>query len=651
MLGHFPTPHDDELFYSLCARYGSRVSYPSAKSLLLDIFNAASACAVVDLPNRLRCFTDALPTGSFLTVDRLIDQHTLFPFFSAFLPPERVGRIRKDMRFSTGPAAHMRSGLMASSVPTPGWLRCCPLCWQEDIKAFGETYWHRLHQLPGIEVCPLHQIFFENSCVGIRSRRDCLQFVAADQEIHTVSVRPIQSENRDHKQLLNIAKAAAWLLEHPHRGESLKALQNRYLQLLFKRKLAAFLGGIRAEKLIAEFTDYYSPELLKFLHCELSGKEWRKCNWLLRLVRDPKHAQHPIHHLLLIHFLGCSVKEFLELPKDLNFFGEGPWPCLNPAAKHFRQLVIPGHKLSSRARDNRPVARFTCKCGFAYARSGPDSSQSDMFRIGRMISFGRTWENKLEELWNSDSQFNLSQIGRRLGVEPLTVRRHATRLKLSFSTAGRRMELNSRSKLKCAAGAGKRKIRMDRKAFRTKWLFAINQNNEITMSALRKTLPKAYSWRTRNDSDWLQRNKPKPTPHKTVASVVDWKSRDSRFAVLVKESADQIRFARGRPVRITKTVIGRDLGLVSLFQQHQRKIPFTSRMLESVVENWEEFAIRRIWWAADCYLREHVLPQQWQLVLRANVYRNRETLGIKRAIQSALKMLGAQLSLPRLATA
>lgn len=74
-------------------------------------------------------------------------------------------------------------------------------------------------------------------------------------------------------------------------------------------------------------------------------------------------------------------------------------------------------------------------------------------------------------------------------------------------------------------------------------------------------------------------------------------------------------------------------------------------MLESVVENWEEFAVHRIWWAADCYLRENALPPQWQLVLRANVYRNRETLGIKRAIQLALKMLDAQLSLTRLATA
>src|SRR6185312_580831 len=161
MIGHFPTPYDDELFYSLCARYGRRVSYPSSKSLLLDLFNASSACAVVDLPNRLRCFAEALPTDSLLTVDRLINEHTILPFFSAFLPAERVERIRLDMQRSTGPAAHMRSGLMASSVSMPGWLRFCPLCSQESKQGFREPYWRRLPQLPGIEACPLHQVFFE----------------------------------------------------------------------------------------------------------------------------------------------------------------------------------------------------------------------------------------------------------------------------------------------------------------------------------------------------------------------------------------------------------------------------------------------------------------------------------------------------------
>ena len=132
MLGHFPTPYADELFYSLCARYGGRVGYRGSKSLLIDLFNSPTASAVIDLPNRLLIFTESLPNGSLLTTDRLINHHTLLPFFSAFIPPDRVKRIRADMRSTSGAAAQMRSGVMASSVPAPDYLRFCPSCRQED---------------------------------------------------------------------------------------------------------------------------------------------------------------------------------------------------------------------------------------------------------------------------------------------------------------------------------------------------------------------------------------------------------------------------------------------------------------------------------------------------------------------------------------
>lgn len=33
----------------------------------------------------------------------------------------------------------------------------CPECVREDIHAFGESYWHRQHNLPFIDKCPVHQ--------------------------------------------------------------------------------------------------------------------------------------------------------------------------------------------------------------------------------------------------------------------------------------------------------------------------------------------------------------------------------------------------------------------------------------------------------------------------------------------------------------
>jgi hypothetical protein len=39
--------------------------------------------------NRLSFLAGFLPQGASLSVDRLIDQHSILPFFGAFLPPER----------------------------------------------------------------------------------------------------------------------------------------------------------------------------------------------------------------------------------------------------------------------------------------------------------------------------------------------------------------------------------------------------------------------------------------------------------------------------------------------------------------------------------------------------------------------------------
>lgn len=649
MLGHFPAPYPDESLYSISARFRERAQYSSSKAILQELYGDVTATAVFYLPNRLGFLVSSLPQGTPLTVDRFIDQHTILPFFSAFLPPERVQIIRQDMTNGNGAAAHMRSGIMASRITMPKYLRCCPTCVHEDKKQFGNSYWHRLHQLPGVEVCPQHQVFLENSSVGIRTGRNKLQFISVEQILQAMSVKRIDLANKDHKVLLQIASDASWLLDNPKLNTNPKGLHNRYLRLLIDHGLATYTGSIHVKRLLEEFAKHYSSDLLQLLHCELRDNDVEKSSWLLRLARGSKHAQHPIYHLLLIQFLGRKAEDFFKLPEELSFFGEGPWPCLNHAAEHFGQPVIQKCTLSTRLRDNSPIGRFRCDCGFAYARAGPDSAPEDRFQIGKVISFGLTWETKLKELWQN-VRLSLSEVGRRLGVDPLTVRRHATRLKLPFYPNGRRTKPLS-PYFTLHREDSVEKLKRKRNLFRYKWLSAMKQKSQITMKSLRKALPKVYLWLLQNDSEWLKRNRPEPVKKKRARSSVDWNRRDVQYTILVKQSAARIRSISKHPKRITKTAIGRDLGVISLFQKHLNKMPLTDRMLASIVESSEEFSIRRVWWAADCYLQEGLFPQQWQLILRANVYRNRGARGVRDVIKSAMKMLNSELSQMRAAIA
>jgi hypothetical protein len=641
MLGFFPQCYPDELLYSVCARYESRVKYPSKKAVLQELFGTTNTAAIVVFPSRLDTLISRLPTGSFVTAGHLIDRHTLLPFFSPFLPSSRVDKLRDDIHGDGGSAGHKRSGAMASRIPMPSHLRFCPLCSQEDVECFSDPYWHRLHQLPGVEVCPSHQTFLENSSVNLHADRKYLQFISADQATRTMPVRYVDVENRNHQVLLQLARDAVWLLEHPLPGTDLKTLQSCYLLLLIKRGLATYTGSIHVKRLLNEFSSHYSPTLLRQLNCELRGRDIEKTNWLLRQVRPSKHAQHPLYHLLLIHFLGCTVEEFFQLPEELYPFGDAPWPCLNPAAEHYRELVITEYQLSSRLRYGKPIGKFSCKCGFAYARTGPDSAPDDRFHVGRVISFGQVWEGKLKQMWEASS-LSITEIGRRLGVDPLTIRRHATRLELSRSRSDKRWKpLSSATQLKgkAVSAAWEKK----RRSCRSKWLSAMKQGRNIAMKALRLKLPREYAWLLQHDAAWLSGNNPQP-PRRNLSTVsVDWKRRDVEYAAAVSATASRLIEAPGRPVQVTKTAIGRAIGAVTLLQQKLHKMPQMAQILASVVETREEYAVRRVWWASIMFRQENIVPREWQLVIRASVFSLKDITEVKSAVQSALSMIETEL--------
>lgn len=144
-----------------------------------------------------------------------------------------------------------------------------------------------------------------------------------------------------------------------------------------------------------------------------------------------------------------------------------------------------------RLRYGQPMGKFSCHCGFIYARTGPDSSPEDRFRIGRVISFGQVWEDTLKRLWQ-DPLLSVSEIGRSLGVDPLTVRRHAARLKLPLSRSDKRLNPLPRV-IQLKGNAVSAAWEKKRRRCRSKWLSAMKLGPEITLKALRRKLPLEYA--------------------------------------------------------------------------------------------------------------------------------------------------------------
>lgn len=83
-----------------------------------------------------------------LSPRELLRAHTLVPYGVAALPSESARRILAELA---------RGGALAQS-PVLGKIarHWCDACVREDLAAYGESYWHRCHLLPGVTLCHRH---------------------------------------------------------------------------------------------------------------------------------------------------------------------------------------------------------------------------------------------------------------------------------------------------------------------------------------------------------------------------------------------------------------------------------------------------------------------------------------------------------------
>ena len=318
MFGCFPTPYPDELLYSVLARLRERLQFPSGKTFLHELFGTTNVIPVVDLPGHINALLEHLPSGHGYTSDQIIDELTLLPYYAPFLPPDRLARIRTDMKSARGSSIHMRIGVMASSIRKIEYLRLCSRCQEEDRMQWGESYWHRSHQLPGVLVCPIHQIGLLQTAVRCSNARTRHVYVTAHEvgEVTTL-ILPFRAIT-DELLARRIASDSARLLQGKTEVFRPEQLRLAYQSLLYKHGYMTKTKRLRASALLTAFQSYYSDDLLTAWGCTLHTQKYDP--WLFRIARDIDNTHHTLKHLLLLNFLGTSVDGFFDSLKE-----EGGW--------------------------------------------------------------------------------------------------------------------------------------------------------------------------------------------------------------------------------------------------------------------------------------------------------------------------------------
>ncbi len=422
MIDHFPTPYPDELLYSLLARHHLRRRSLSAQDNMDELFDGGRKTAIIDLPTGLQALCDHLGSeATGLTPLGLIENHSLWPFYRSFLTTGQRDQTVRDMVGNGGRAVHGRSGTLAGRVPDPPYLRFCPSCRRLDVRTWGEPYWHRMHQLPGVLVCCEHGEPLCESPIPWRQRTHRQRPMPLLASTPGRRITTIDSLEQAH---LGALARYAKILFQRDLGMGLVHWRDYYQAQLQMKDLALFGGRVRQSEFRAAFEGYFGNALLVRLQCAIPPSDDQ---WLSKLVRKPTHSNHPLHHLLLWCFLQAREDELgVRVPHD-SPFGVGPWPCLNRAAPHYRERTITAHRQWTYR--GTVIGEFACRCGFTYCWRRPDLDIAVWDRPRRILAVGDVWLAQLDALTTAGC--TLRAMGRALGVDPTTVRRYQHRQTLA----------------------------------------------------------------------------------------------------------------------------------------------------------------------------------------------------------------------------
>ncbi|TAK12357.1 MAG: hypothetical protein EPO32_08685 [Anaerolineae bacterium] len=633
----------EEIIYSAIARHRRDLGYKSHSSLLMDLFGTINLRATVDFPSHLGEFTSRLSPTHTLTVDKIIDCHTLFPYHTAFLNGERIAEIRELMYGSSGQRIFTILGALWQRNLRRAHMRYCPRCVEQDRQTFGEAYFHRVHQIGVVMVCPEHACRLLDTNVGMyRFHKNDQAFLALEE--CSLEAEDLSISTQDYaNQYLAIAQSAQWLLSNPHESKSYTHFTDHYQRTLADVGLSTYSKKVKNNsELVRAFNDLFPMRLVESIGLPTNSKS--KQFWLLKTLRNSGEVSTPICHILVCLFLSLEFKILFE-ESPPGFFGGGPWPCLNRVCSDYQMPVIDNVDISTCRATRRLRGEFRCHCGFTYRRYGPDYQGARKFNLDYIVDYGEEWGKYLADRW-LDPSLSLESLATALGVVPLTVQRHAHKLQLPIDRPGSSKQKDPRKTPRFTP----RKPRItdeERYRRRKKYLALRRKYPDFGASEMAKVDPATHAWLMRYDREFVRANQIKlPYNNGSNETLVDWAARDNQCADEIKQIALRLLTSGDRPKRITTSAIVKQIKCTGSVVRHLNRLPKSAALLEQVVESRIQSAVRRINWNKKKMIESGRPIKKWQLERVSGLSRLRHMKEIQDALDTAYKEIEAHFFMP-----
>jgi len=489
------------------------------------------------------------------------------PYMAVVYPDKFRQQVDDVISGSIIPKTFDKTGTQRSHRLWGKYLRYCPECVRDDVKTYGETYWHRVHQLPAMMYCTKHRARLYESDVKV---------IGTFMGFHPASAEPLFEDcfagDDDFtaplkEKFIRIGLESEWLLQHGADIDWKFDLHAKYKQF-FRDKGIATVQGISDHSLITNaFEEYWGQDFLDCLRLELSdNREWIRQIYEARMV-----SFKPIYHILLMCFLCGSVETFLDNTPQENIFGNSPWACLNKLCEHYEVGGI--ETVDIRYTNGIAIGFFKCdSCGMIYKQRYWRKQLSPLY----IVEYGDKWIKRMICCFR-DEMLDISTTANILKCTP-----HVVRWQLQKLGILEKPKYRKRSRIYDGE--------MDAEAYYKAQVLALcEQYDEVTSDILKQYAPKAYKYLYKSHLDWLHE-------HMTL-NVNTQRQRDEDAEMLRQvQNAVTAILSDGMPIRqITSGFIAVTAGYKEPTLHYLAdKRPLTKLYIETVVESRTDWLRRRI---------------------------------------------------------
>lgn len=563
---YLPIPFIDELVYSVESRYALRIGASKKGQLSVHIYNRLSRPSVI-LPASLKTVAERTQLLWGKSGESIAKELTLLPYYSKYLSKARGKLCLDKMLSENGHGIQLLAGAISNRIKNPKLFRFCVTCRDVDIEKYGETYWRRCHQLPGVLVCPDHGKELTDSSAFLKPKGFC-DYIGATDATDRIKFGPVRLLNKDERsKALQIARRSRDMLLHTTPTWSSENITESYRKAAIGRGFIEGAIRLSLSKLEKRFVAYYGRRLLRLIQCDFPLG--RNSSWFRNIFRSTRKTFHPLQHVLVQLFLE-SIKTRIA---DIIPFGLGPWRCPNPYGVHDVEFPITNPQIYVGHKHRKYVASAKCKCGYHFTFQQVDKKDPKLPIVSKVMQYGPTWEAEARRLRNTG--ISMLATAKTLGVHDNNVKR--------MLEGRRRVDQVTES---------------DIKQWRKEWLRLLKKVPERSRKLAANKNKALYLRLLRNDRKWLL-SEPRRWSHRSKPPrFIDWAGRDDKWSSMLKSAADAVR--KATPLkRATRTAIIKEAGLGLKILAKYDRYPKCNSTLDAFSESKEDYRERRMEFRAE----------------------------------------------------